>query len=241
VNVVSGLTLPVSRAAAAVPPEDLREIVLDLARVVPRRRRHRQHATRGRLEGDGRATVAGERPLSHALEPRIDRQHDVVADDRLPRECVELGAEHRAEAAVRAGEVVVQRAFEASPRPRLRRIPDDVGGEHGVRITAEIERLAVHPLPTVRSEHCSVSCEDEAALDLELRHALDRVVLPRREVASRPRLPVRRADDERSDQRQRDEGDPADLGVHRARASARFETTRSPASMTKFATTLDPP
>ncbi len=110
-----------------------------------------------------------------------------------------------------------------------------------MRIAPEVERLAVDlPLP-VRREYRAVGGADQPALDLELGDALDRVVLPRRKIARRPRLPVGRADDEHGDQRQRDECDAADLGVHRARASARFETSRSPATMTKFATTLDPP
>ena len=227
--------------ACRAPPEDLREVALDFARVVAGRRRHREHAARGRLEGDGRTAVSGERSLGHPLELRVDRQHDVVADDRLARERVELRPEHRAQAAVRAGEVVVQRAFERCSRPRLGRVADDVRGEGPVRIAPEVERLAVDlPLP-VRGQHRAVGGDDEPALDLELGDALDRVVLPRREVARRPRLPVRGADDERADQRQRDERDAADLGVHRARASARFETSKSPASMTKFATMLDPP
>ena len=192
-----------------------------------------------------RATAAPQLPASAlwaiALEPRVDRQHDVVADDRLARERVELRAEHRAQAAVRAGEVVVQRTLQSRSRPRLGRVADDVRSERAVRIAPEVERLAVDlPLP-VRREHRAVGGADQPALDLELGDALDRVVLPRGEIARRPRLPVRRADDEHADQRQRDERDAADLGVHRARASARFETSRRPASMTKFATTLEPP
>ena len=227
--------------ACRAPAEDLPEVVLDLARVVPGRCRHREHASRGRLEGDRRPAVAGERPLGDPLELWVDRQHDVVAHDRLARQRVELRAEHRAEAAVRAREVIVERPLEPRARPRLGRVADDVGRERAVRVAPEVERLPVDlPLP-VRREHRAVGGDDQAALDLELRDALDRVVLPRREVARRPRLPVRGADDEHADQRQRDERDPADLGVHRARASARFETSSSPASMTKLATTLDPP
>ena len=192
-----------------------------------------------------RATAApqlpAERPLRGALELGIDRQRDGVADDGLPRQRVELRAEHRAQAAVRAREVVVQRALEPRPRARLRRVADDVGREISLRIAAEVERLAVHlPLP-VRGQQRAVGGANEASLDLELGDALDGVVLPGREIARGPRLPVRRAHDESSDQHEPDEGDPADLGVHRARASARFETSSRPASMTKFATTLEPP
>ena len=213
----------------------------------PRLRRSRVTSpSPARAPVDGsRATAAPQFPSSARWATRWSRgsivSDDVVADDRLASERVELRAEHRAQAAVRAREVVVQRAFEPRPRARLGRVADDVRRECAVRIAAEVERLAVHLPPPVRGEHRSVGGADEAALDLELRDALDCVVLPRGEVACRPRLPVRRADDERADQRQRDERDPADLGVHRARASARFETSRRPASMTKFATTLEPP
>ncbi len=59
----------------------------------------------------------------------IDRQRDGVADDRLPRERVELRAEHRVQVAVRARQVVVQRALEPCARPCLRRVADDVRRE----------------------------------------------------------------------------------------------------------------
>ena len=61
---------------------------------------------------------------------------------------------------------------------------------------------------------------DLAAVDLELRHALDRVVLPVREARRRPGLPVRRRDDERREQHERGDGEAGDLPVH-ARALER--------------------
>ena len=83
---------------------------------------------------------------------------------------------------------------------------------------------------------------DQSALDLELRDALNRVVLPVGESRRRPGLPVRRPDHERAEQDDGDDGEPGQLPVHSARSRlARFETSINPASTRKFATTLEPP
>ena len=205
---------PCRRRAGRRPAEDLAVVPLDLVGVVARRCSHGEHGAGGRLEGDGGAAVPGERALRGALELRVDRQRDRVADDGLPRQCVELRAEHRAQAAVRAGEIVVQRPLDPGPRASLGRVADEVRGQIPLWIAAEVERLAVHLLLPVRGQHRAVRRANEPALDLELGDALDGVVLTRGEVSRCPGLPVRRAHDEGTDQDEADERDPADLGIH---------------------------
>ena len=81
-----------------------------------------------------------------------------------------------------------------------------------------------------------------AALDRELRDAHDRVVLPVGEARGRPGLPVRRPDDQRREQHEREDGELRDLAVHCVLgAFARLETSRSNPSKTKLATTDEPP
>ena len=74
-----------------------------------------------------------------------------------------------------------------------------------------------------------------------LRNLTTPRLLPVGEPARGPGLPVRRAEDERDDEREPDQREAADLRVHRGGSFARFEIRRRPARRTKFATTLDPP
>src|SRR5204863_2238010 len=111
------------------------------------------------------------------------------------------------------------------------------------RVAAEVERLPADLLLHVRGQQrVSVGRVDLAALDRKLRDEPDLVVLTVGQSRVRPRLPVRRADDQRGQQDERDDADLGDLLVHRSIPRlARFETSSSPASRTKLATTLDPP
>jgi pimeloyl-ACP methyl ester carboxylesterase len=62
------------------------------------------------------------------------------------------------------------------------------------------------------------------------------------EARPRPGLPVRGADNECDDQRHRRPRDPGQLAVHEAAPrTARFETSMTSASITKFETMLEPP
>src|SRR5919199_3298144 len=124
----------------------------------------------------------------------------------------------------------------------MRRVADDLRHERPGGVAAEVEGLAADAFGDVRRGHrVPVAGVDLPPLDRELRDALDRVVLPVGEPGRRPRLPVRRAEDERGDEREPDEREAADLRVHPGGAFARLETRRRPARRTKFATTLDPP
>ena len=115
--------------------------------------------------------------------------------------------------------------------------------EAALRVAAEVERLAADLLRSrFAARIVAVGGADQAALDRELRHALDLVVLPVGEARAGPGLPVRRR--RRSARRagtSADERDAGDLPVHARSAFARLETSSRPASRTKFATTLEPP
>src|SRR5205085_4593491 len=107
---------------------------------------------------------------------------------------------------------------------------------------AEVERLPADPLAHVRREQgARVARVDQPPLDRELGDPLDRVVLPVGEPRRGPGLPVRRAEDERDDEREPGEREPADLCVHAGPRFARWEIRSRPARSTKFATTLEPP
>src|SRR5262249_55771478 len=79
--------------------------------------------------------------------------------------------------------------------------------------------------------------------DRELRDAREVVVLPVREPRDGERLPVRRRDDQRAQQHERGDREARHLLVHASPRTvfARFESSISPASRMKFATTLEPP
>src|SRR5207248_6103361 len=144
---------------------------------------------------------------------------------------------------VRAGQVVVVRALDPRLVPRAGRVADDIGEQRSGRVAAEVESLAVALDDDVAREHRpAVRGVDLSALDRELRDKPDRVVLPVGEPRVRPRLPVRHADDQAGDQDERGDTDVHDLLVHLRRSRfARLEMSISPASRTKFATTLEPP
>src|SRR6478736_6645535 len=173
----------------------------------------------------------------------------VVALDRLAFELVERRVEDRAQVRVRAGQEVVLGLLEPRSRAHLGRVADDVGCEAALRVLAEVERLPADPATVViGQDRVAVAGDDLASLDGELGHTLDRVVLTIREPSRRPRLPVRRADDQGREQDEGDDGDTSDLTVHGCAPNASWleafagcETSRRPASRTKLATTLDPP
>src|SRR5215208_2033964 len=117
-------------------------------------------------------------------------------------------------------------------------MPEPLAG----RVAAEIEGPAADTARPVACEHGAVGGEDGAPLDRELRDDLDRVVAAVGQIGRRPRLPIRRTDDQRDHEHERGDCKPADLMVHcRKPWLARFETSSRPASSTKFATMLEPP
>ena len=220
---------------------DLAVVLLDEVRVEARRRGHHQHLPRARVERDDSAAVRAELFLRDLLGVEVERRHDVVPLDRPAVELVERLVEDRREVGVGGGQVVVERSLEPRARPSDGRVADDVRREGAVRIAAEVERLAVDDaLAVPRQAPPWVEREDEAAVDRELGDAPNRVVLPRGETGGGPGLPVRRHDDERADEPEGDVREPHDLAVHRG-AFALFDTSRSSARSTKFATMLVPP
>ena len=210
--------------------------------VVGRRRRHREHRSGLRVEGDGRAAAPGEVLEREPLHGRTQREDHVVAVHRLPAELAELLLERVGEVRVRARQVVVQCLLESRRRAGLGRITDHLRREVPCRVAPREDRKPVLAVPAVRREHVAPG-EYLAAVDREPRDELDRVVLLVGEVADRPRLPVRRRDDERREQDERGDRDVEELLVHAA-ASCRFalcDMSISPATSRKLATTLDPP
>ena len=179
--------------------------------------------------------------IASRCAPGRKREPEVVALDRRAADPVERGVQDGVEVRVRAGQVVVLRGLEAGAGARLGRVADDVREEPVLRIAAEVERLAADVLLAVRGQDRPVGRADQAALDRELRHPLDLVVLPVGEARGRPGLPVGRRDDQRGDEAEADEREAGDLAVHARSALARLETSRRPPSSTKFATTLEPP
>ncbi len=230
------------RAVGARAAVDLAIVALDEVRVVRRGRDHHEHAAARRLDRDDGAAPPAERPQRHALRAGVQRQHEVVADDVAAEQLVDVCADDRAQVRVRARQEVVHRLLEPGARAHLRRVADDVRGEPSRRVAPEVERAAADlARPVAREDGSAVRGVDRPALDRELRDGLDRVLLPLREPGCRPRLPVRRRQDQRADQREREDGEPADRAVHERGAFARFETSSRPARRTKFASRLEPP
>ena len=220
---------------------DAVEVVLDAVRVEARRGRHRLHLPRARVESDDRTAARAELLERDPLRLEVEGREDVVALDRLAAQLVERLVERGRQVRVRGGQVVVERALEPGPRATHRRVADDVRGERTERVAAEVER----PRPDLALDVPGETLprpegEDQAAVDRELGHALDRVVLPRGQPRRGPGLPVGRHHDEDGDQSDRDIREPDDARVHRGRF-ARWETRRRPASRRKLATTLVPP
>ena len=168
-------------------------------------------------------------------------QPEVVALDRRAADPVERGVEDGVEVRVGAGQIVVLRGLEPGAGAGLGRVADDVREQPVLRVTPEVERLARHASLAVGGQDRAVGGADQPALDRELRHPLDLVVLPVGEPGGRPGLPVGRCDDQRGHEAEADEREAGDLAVHARSALARLETSRRPASRTKFATTLEPP
>src|SRR5206468_5044818 len=105
----------------------------------------------------------------------------------------------------------------------LRRVADDLSREPARRVAPEVERLAALLHADAAGEQgLAVRRVDEPAPDLELRDALDRVVLARREPGGGPGLPVRRRHDQRGEQEERGERDDGDLPVHVTSEFARW-------------------
>ena len=213
---------------------------LDLVRVEAGRRGHRVDLAGLRVEHDRGAALAFEQVLGESLDVRADVQDDVVARDRRAFQRVAELVEDRAEVRVRGGQVGVLRALDAGARPALGRVADRLRGQTVPGVLPEVERLPGDLPPDVLRQHEPVRGEDQPPLDAELRDPLDLVVLACGQARRRPRLPVRRRDDQRGEQQERDQRQPGDLPVHR-RAFARLETRRRPASSRKFATTDEPP
>ena len=220
---------------------DPAEVALDEVRVVARRRGHHEQLPAPRVDRRHGAAAAAELLERDLLGVQVERRHDRVADDRLVAKVVELALDEVGEVALRAGEHAVERLLEPRAGPRDGRVADDVRGEAALRVPAEVERPAAAAHRPVAREHAPRR-EDQPALHLELLDALDLVVLPRGEPRPRPGLPVRRADHERDDERHRRPRDAGQLPVHvGAPRTARFETSITSASITKFETMLEPP
>ncbi len=233
------------RAPAGVGrAQDPPEVPLDEVLVVRRARGHHADGAGAGVEGDDRAAPPAQVVHRDLLGAQAGGQHEVVAGHGRPPDAVDRGVEERAEVRVRAGQVVVLGPLEPRLRATLRRVADRLREEPVVRVAPVEEGLAADPPADVPREPVAVPREDQAAPDLELRDALDRVVLPVLEPRDRPGLPVGGRDDEGRDEPDRGDGEPDDLAVHAASPRAVFarcETRSSPASRTKLATTLDPP
>jgi hypothetical protein len=216
---------------------------LDEVGVVGRLRGPDEYPAGLRIERDGGAAVPGERVLRGLLGARIDRRDDVVAPLRDPPELVERVVEKRVEVRVRARQVVVQRLLEPRARALDRRVADGPRCELTGGIRAEVPRAAelllLH-LSVAREGRLPVRGEDRAPVDRELLDDQLRVALARLEVGRLPE-PVRRHDDERDEEADEDEEEPANLGVHVRSRFTRSETMRRRARMMKLATMLDPP
>ncbi len=181
---------------------------LDAVRVVRGRRRHHVDGTRLRVQHHGSSALAAEQRLGQPLRARLQVQLDVVATDGRALQLVGDLVPDRPEVRVRCGQVRVLRALESGARAALCRVADGLRREAVGGVHAEVERRAARLLGDVPCEHrLAVPGVDQAALDLELRHALDRVVLPRGEAGRGPHLPVRRRRDQRGEQQQRDDRD----------------------------------
>src|SRR6188472_81645 len=228
-------------AAVGCDLRDLPEVVLDEIRVVARRRGHDEEPPVARVDRRDRAARPAELLERDLLPVEVERRHDGVADDRLAPSLVKLPLDEPAEVPLGPSQDAVHRLLEPRAGARGRRIAHDVRGQLALRVAAEVELPRVLRHDSVPREHATW-CEDQATPHLELRDALDLVVLPRREPRSRPGLPVGGADDQRDDQRHRRPPHADQLAVHvGAVRTARWETSRSSASMTKFETTLEPP
>ncbi|HKB94413.1 MAG TPA: hypothetical protein VKC62_09300 [Gaiellaceae bacterium] len=252
-NVDPGVNRPsVVRFSSAEPPPpgptDLEHLPVavrleDEVLVVRRRGRHHLDRSRARIHGDDRAAAVAEQLLRQRLRLRVDREDDVVAVHRRAAEAVQRALDRVAEVRVRPREEGVQGLLESGLRVRRRRVADRLRGEPALRVAPEEERLPVPLHRAIGGEHrLAVGRDDQPARHLELRDELDRVVLPRGEASRRPRLPVRRGDDEGDQEPDGDEREADELPVHRLpTVFARLDTSISPATTRKFATTDDPP
>ena len=221
---------------------DLVEVALDQVRVVRRLRGERVDLAGLRVHDHRGAALAGQLRHRDSLNAGADTQDQVVAGDRDAFELVDRLVEKRPEVRVRGGQVGVLGLLETRARAHLRRIADQLCEESAGRIAPEVERLPADLAAHVGREHRPVGRADHAALDPELGDPLDRVVLLLGQARRCPGLPVGRPDDQRCEQDQRRDGELGDLAVHAPLgALARLETRSSPASRTKFATTLEPP
>ena len=222
---------------------DPAEVRLDVVRVVARRRHHHAHAARARIERDDRA-AAGCRARRGPPAGRSRRASSRRCRRRSACRSACRGTGRRAtrgcgpsrsgsgSATARARCATARRS---SSRRRARRAGP--AGSGGSRTCGRPTRRSLLRARTRDGR------EDQAALDLELGDALDRVVLALGERRAGPGLPVRRRDDQGDEEAHREAGDPGDLPVHRctAVAAARFETRSSKPSMTKLDTIDEPP
>ncbi len=166
------------RRAVGRDARDAAEVILDDIRVEARRRRHDQDLPGSRVERDDRAAVLSELLVCHRLGVEIERGDDVVPPHRPAVQLVERPVDEGREVRVRGRQVVVERALEAGSRTAHRRIADDVCRKRSVRVAAEVERLPFDfALPVPRQALPGLEREDQPAVDRELVHASDRVVL----------------------------------------------------------------
>ncbi len=212
-------------------------------RVVRRRRGHCDDRAGLRIEHHDRAAAVAELVEREPLDVGAQGEIDVVPVHRLAAEAVQLVLERVGEVRVRAGQVVVERLLEPGRDAALRRVAGHLRREVVLRVVPREGRQAVLVEPAVRREDGAVGSEDLAAVDREPLDLRDPVVIAGREVGLGPRLPVGGRHEQGRQQDERDDGDVPELPVH-ARASsrfARFETSISPATSRKLATTLEPP
>ena len=226
----------------AVMPRDAPVVLLDEVRVEARRRGHDQDLPGTRVERDDGPAVRAELLLRDLLGIEVERRHDVVPLDRPAVELVERLVEDRREVCVGGGQVVVERSLEPRTRPSDGRVADDVCGKRAVRVAAEVERLAVDDALSVpRQPPPRLEREDEARgrprtprragsrcpasrRDRPAAHVCQYVVMTTRTPMSARATYVSRMI----------------CAVHRG-VFARFDTSRSSARSTKFATMLVPP
>ena len=218
-------------AARSADAQHLRVIVLDEIGIVGRRRRHHVHGAGAHVHRHDGAAAIAELLLRDALRRRAERQQQAVALHRPAAELVQRTLERVAEVRVGARQIVVHRALQARLGARRGRVADRLGGHRVLRIAAEIERLPADLSLRVRSEDRLLALVlDQPALDRELHHALDRVVLLVLKARRRPRLPVRRRDDERCEEHDGDDREPVELPIQVAPPSTRSHGSRRASS-----------
>src|SRR4029078_3218375 len=133
------------------------------------------------VQDDGRTALAAQRGLRDPLWSDLEVEDEVVTAHRRALELVGQLVPDRPEVGVGRRQIRVLLPFDAGARAALRRVADRLRREPVRRVRAEVQRLpASLARDVLRENRLAVGRIDEAALDLELRDALDRVVLARR-------------------------------------------------------------